>query len=63
MYRLETAEELVEKGILDEIQNFDCIVIEWPKFEEIVDYGEFLLLEIIKTSETERSVKNILTSK
>ena len=56
MYRLETVEELVEKGILDEIHNYDHIIIERPKFEEIVDYDDFLRIEIEKISETDRKI-------
>jgi tRNA A37 threonylcarbamoyladenosine biosynthesis protein TsaE len=34
MYRIEKYEDLVEKGILDQIDQFDYVVVEWPKFIE-----------------------------
>ncbi len=34
MYRIQHFDELVEKGILDQIQQYDFVVIEWPKFVE-----------------------------
>jgi len=32
MYRIKEYSELVEKGIIDQINEFEYIVIEWPKF-------------------------------
>ncbi|GHV25600.1 hypothetical protein FACS1894176_04480 [Bacteroidia bacterium] len=31
MYRLESFEQLLEKGILDQMNTYDYILIEWPK--------------------------------
>lgn len=56
MYRLESLSEAVEKGILDQISEFDFIVIEWPKWIDELDLGSFLCLEIEKISASERVV-------
>ncbi len=34
LYRLENFDDLVEKGILDQIENYDYILIERPKWIE-----------------------------
>ncbi|MDR2540501.1 MAG: tRNA (adenosine(37)-N6)-threonylcarbamoyltransferase complex ATPase subunit type 1 TsaE [Candidatus Peribacteria bacterium] len=31
MYRLESFEQLIEKGILDQMNEYNYILIEWPK--------------------------------
>ena len=37
MYRLKSFEELIEKGILNQISEFETIVIEWPKWIDQLD--------------------------
>lgn len=59
MYRLESLSEAIEKGILDQIAEFDSIVIEWPKWIDALDLGNFLSLEIQKVSASERVVRLI----
>lgn len=54
MYRLESAQDLIQKWIFDQIQNFDHIIIERPKFSELPMYQDFLHIEIQKISEEKR---------
>ncbi len=56
MYRIEKYEDLVEKGILDQIDQFDYVVVEWPKFIERLWLEGHLEINIIKKSETEREM-------
>lgn len=56
MYRLETHDEVINKGILEEIYNHDYIIIERPKFEEVIHYIDFLRIEIKKISDTQREL-------
>ena len=37
LYRLDSLEELTQKGILDQVSQFDYMCIEWPKFTEYLD--------------------------
>lgn len=54
MYRTEKYEDLIEKWILDQINHFDYIVIEWPKFIDRLWLKNYLKINIIKKSENER---------
>ena len=56
MYRIKEYNELVEKWIIDQINEFDYIVIERPKFIDQLPIHNFLTLHITKTSETEREI-------
>ena len=56
MYRLQSIQELTEKGILDQINQFDYIIIERPKFIEQLSFKEYIHLTIKKTSPTSREV-------
>ena len=56
MYRLSSFDEFVEKGILNQISEFDYIVIEWPKREEQLDLENPLIIEIDKISAHDREV-------
>ncbi|NOZ45125.1 MAG: tRNA (adenosine(37)-N6)-threonylcarbamoyltransferase complex ATPase subunit type 1 TsaE [bacterium] len=56
MYRLESFDDVLNKGILEEIHNYDYIVIERPKFEDQIDYSDFLKINIQKISDTERKL-------
>lgn len=56
MYRLSSFEELVEKGILNQISEFEWIVIERPKWVEQLDLDQSLILRIEKLSAAEREV-------
>ncbi len=56
MYRLEKYEDLIEKWILDQINHFDYIVIEWPKFIDKLGLKNYLEINITKKSESEREI-------
>lgn len=56
MYRIETYQDLVEKWIINEINQYKYIVIEWPKFVDNLWLDKYLNIEIIKKSETEREL-------
>ena len=56
MYRLSSFDEFVEKGILNQISEFDNIVIEWPKREDQLDLEDPLIIEIEKISAKDREV-------
>ncbi len=57
MYRIKEYSELVEKWILDQINEFEYIVIERPKFIDQLPFKNSVQLHIIKISETERNIK------
>ncbi len=59
MYRIETHEELVEKWIMDQISQYEYIVIEWPKYEQDFPTDWFVTIKIEKISENERMVEVI----
>jgi len=56
MYRIDRYEDLIEKWIIDQINHFDCIVIEWPKFIEKLWLRNYFKVDIIKKSESKREV-------
>jgi hypothetical protein len=56
MYRLSTYDELIEKGILNQISDFDNIVIERPKWEDELDLENPLIIQIDKISAQDREV-------
>ena len=56
MYRLSTFDELVEKGILNQISDFDNVVIERPKWEDELDLENPLIIQIDKISAQDREV-------
>jgi tRNA threonylcarbamoyladenosine biosynthesis protein TsaE len=49
MYRLESFEQLVEKGILDQMNDYPYILIEWPKWIDQLELGTYLHLNISKS--------------
>lgn len=57
MYRLQSFQELVEKGILNQISEFDYVVIERPKWIDQLDLEHPLALHIEKINAEEREVK------
>ena len=57
MYRIKEFDELVEKWIIDQINEFEYIVIERPKFIDKLPFKDPILLHINKISETERSIE------
>ncbi|MFZ2150415.1 MAG: tRNA (adenosine(37)-N6)-threonylcarbamoyltransferase complex ATPase subunit type 1 TsaE [Candidatus Absconditicoccaceae bacterium] len=56
MYRIEKYEDLIEKGILDQINHFDYVVIERPKFIEKLGLKNYFKINITKKSENERMI-------
>ena len=57
MYRLETFEDLVEKWIMDLINEYEYILIEWPKWTEKLNLGWIRTLTISKTGDNEREIE------
>ena len=57
MYRIKEYDELVEKGIIDQINEYEHIVIERPKFIDKLPVKNSVIVTIEKISETERSIK------
>jgi tRNA threonylcarbamoyl adenosine modification protein YjeE len=57
MYRLDEFDDLVNKWILDQIQEFDNLIIERPKFIDKLWLGEFLEIRIKKINENEREIE------
>jgi tRNA threonylcarbamoyladenosine biosynthesis protein TsaE len=56
MYRLSNFDELIEKWILNQISDFDNIVIERPKWVDELDLDDPLSIEIKKISAQDREV-------
>ncbi len=56
MYRLSAYDELIEKGILNQISDFDNVVIERPKWEDELDLENPLIVQIDKISAQDREV-------
>jgi len=57
MYRIEKYEDLMEKWIIDQINQFDYVVIEWPRFIDKLWLKNYLEINIMKKSNTEREIK------
>ena len=57
MYRIKEFSELVEKWIIDQINEFEYIVIERPKFIDQLPFKTSTQLHIKKISESERSIE------
>ena len=55
-YRLEHFDEIVEKGILDQMEQYEYILIEWPKWIEKLWLSDVLHLQINKCWEFEREI-------
>lgn len=56
MYRIKEFSELVEKWIIDQINEYEHIVIERPKFIDKLPVKNSAIITIEKISETERSI-------
>lgn len=48
LYRLENIQDLIEKWIQDQMEDFDFVVIEWPKFENYLDLSSYTKITIKK---------------
>ncbi len=56
MRRLNEQKELIEKGILDQIHQYEYIIIERPKHTKFLDLEKATTVTIKKTSPTTREV-------
>jgi len=56
LFRIKDKEEFINLWILDEINNFEYVCIEWPKFTELYKTDEFINIEIKKNWE-KRNIK------
>ncbi|MDD3262862.1 MAG: tRNA (adenosine(37)-N6)-threonylcarbamoyltransferase complex ATPase subunit type 1 TsaE [Candidatus Absconditabacteria bacterium] len=59
MRRLNEHKDLVEKGILDQINQFDYVIIERPKHTHLLGLPRSTTIDIKKTSPTTREVSII----
>jgi tRNA threonylcarbamoyladenosine biosynthesis protein TsaE len=57
MYRLQTYEDMVAKGILAQIHEHEYLAIEWPKFIDQLGLPSYTLVQITKISPEEREVE------
>ena len=57
MYRLETYEDLIEKWLMDLINEYDYILIEWPKWTEKLNLSWTKTLSIKKIWDEEREIE------
>lgn len=57
MYRIKHYDELVEKWIIDQINEYEHIVIERPKFIDKLPVKNSVTVTIEKISETERTIE------
>lgn len=57
MYRIKEFNELVEKWIIDQINEYEHIVIERPKFIDRLPIKNSVIVTIEKISETERTIQ------
>jgi len=57
MYRIKEYSELVEKWIIDQINEYEHIVIERPKFIDKLPFKNSIQIHITKISESERSIE------
>ena len=57
MYRIKEFSELVEKWIIDQINEFEYIVIERPRFINQLPFKNSTTIHIKKISENERSIE------
>ena len=61
MYRLESFEQMIEKGILDQMNDYEYILIERPKRIENLEFWNYAEVRIEKIWDTQRRVS--LTAK
>lgn len=56
LYRIKDQSILVERWIFDQIDQYDNIVIEWPCFEKLYADSWRMIVEITKTTPSQREV-------
>ena len=57
LYRLDNFEDMVEKWIIDLINEYEYILIEWPKWVEKLNLSWTKILKIKKLSDLEREIE------
>ena len=57
MYRLKSFDELIEKGILNQISEFETVVIERPKWIDQLDLDTYLHIKIHKLTAELREIE------
>ena len=57
MYRIESFEDLIEKWIIDLLNEYEYILIEWPKWTEKLNLSWTKTLSITKTWDQEREIE------
>lgn len=58
-YRIETEQEFISLWLLDEIENYEYVIIEWPKFKELYKDDDFIEINIKKIDESNREIEII----
>jgi len=53
-YRIENEQEFLNLWIIDEIEDFEYVVIEWPKFENYYVDEDFIQIKIEKLPDNKR---------
>ena len=56
MYRIEESEDIIEKWLIDKIEDYDYICIEWPKFTNMYQDEEFTRVDITKQDNYTRDI-------
>ncbi len=56
MYRLQEQNELIEKWILEKIEEYEYVCIEWPKFESLYIEDDFIKINFQKLSKNKRKI-------
>jgi len=56
-YRINSEQEFLNLWILDEIEDFDYVCIEWPKFSHLYADKDWLEIEIKKIDENKRQIE------
>lgn len=56
-YRIESEQDFLNLWIIDEIENYDYVCIEWPKFENYYDDWSFTRVKIEKLPDWKRKIE------
>lgn len=56
-YRIESESEFLNLWIIDEIENYEYICIEWPKYENLYKDENFVKIKIEKIDENTRKIE------
>jgi len=56
-YRINSEQEFLNLWILDEIEDFDYVCIEWPKFSHLYADKDWLEVEIKKIDKNKRQIE------